>query len=233
MTTQSVSFMHDLESRYRQKSGLADRSQYKIFYGLVRPAPILALGINPGGDPANMLPDGVRHLDGPQVGAASSGFYENNECDLLDCSWRENNVLNLLLPLVSGSRDRIRNEVVKTNMAFRRSKHAPKTKVGQWMNEAAPFLAEIIKFVRPRLILLTGVKLEDFNARYAVNCEIQDRTLREDSINQTVFAAERVNLKSGYRSVAVQVAHASQFSWTYDKYNVPRHIQELLAPHSL
>ena len=57
-----VEFMRDLELRYKKISGLTDRSQYKIFYGPVRQAQILVLGINPGGDPANTEPDGLTQL---------------------------------------------------------------------------------------------------------------------------------------------------------------------------
>jgi hypothetical protein len=79
MSAGYISFMKDLEARYRVASGLVDRSQYKIFYGPVRPADILALGINPGGEPAEMMPDGVRHRVGPKIGVASAGYYENND----------------------------------------------------------------------------------------------------------------------------------------------------------
>ena len=50
MVDAQVAFMKDLEHRYQEVSGLQDRSAYKIFYGPVRPAPVMVLGINPGGD---------------------------------------------------------------------------------------------------------------------------------------------------------------------------------------
>jgi hypothetical protein len=213
--------MQGLEARYRATSGLVDRSQYKIFYGPVRPAEILALGINPSGDPAEIMPDGVQHRVGPKIGAASAGYYENNESDLLDCSWPENNVLKLLIPLVGGERESIRSRVVKTNMAFRRSKKANKIDIDQAKAEAAPFLAEIIAVVQPRLILLTGVKLEEFARRYCRDCVPAGETLRDDGVKQTVFRAAQITLRANAApALAVQVAHASQFSWTYDRYQV-------------
>jgi hypothetical protein len=66
-------------------SGLTDKAHYKILYGPIRPAQILVPGINPGGDPSNAEPDGVKSKTG-EVAAASSGFYESGECDLLDCT---------------------------------------------------------------------------------------------------------------------------------------------------
>ncbi len=51
MDTQFTPFMRDLERRFRVATGLPNRSQYKIFYGQIRPALIRTLGINPGEDP--------------------------------------------------------------------------------------------------------------------------------------------------------------------------------------
>src|SRR5450631_172673 len=114
-------FMRDLEARFMQASGFADRSAYKIFYCQVRQAPILTLGINPGGSPANTNPDGRKHRDGI-VAAASASFFERDEHDIIDCEWRENTGLRrVLTPLVGGELSRIRSEVVKTNLAFHRS----------------------------------------------------------------------------------------------------------------
>lgn len=225
-----VPFMQSLETRYRAASGLVDRSQYKVFYGPVRPAEILVLGINPGGDPAEMMPDGVRYRVGPRVGAASAGYYEKNESDLLDCTWRENNVLKIIVPLVGGDREEVRTQVVKSNVAFRRSKKANEIDIGRAKTEAVPFLAEIIEAVRPRLILLTGVRLDEFARRY---CEISvpvGETVRDDAVKQTVFRAAHVTPRASTAPVlAVQVAHASQFSWTYDRYEVADRIRKLLS----
>jgi len=230
MNTEYVPFMQDLEARYRAASGLTDRSQYKIFYGPVRPAEILALGINPGGEPAEMMPDGVRHRVGPKIGAASAGYYENNESDLLDCTWPENNVLKLLIPLVGGERESVRARVVKTNVAFRRSAKAHKIDIDRAKAEAAPFLAEIIGVVQPRLVLLTGVKLDEFARRYCRDSAPAGETVRDDGVKQTVFRAARVTLRAtAAPALAVQVAHASQFSWTYERYQVAERVQALLT----
>jgi len=221
-------FMQDLERRYRDTTGLADRSQYKIFYGPIHAADILVLGINPGGNPANMLPNGVDHKDGIGIGAASAGYYENGENDLLDCNWRENNVLKLLVPLLGGKREAVRSCVVKTNVAFRRSPNVAKIDVQRAMTEAAPFLTEILEVVHPNLILLTGVKLEDFCSRYCTSCAPVGESVRDDRINQVVFAAAKMSLRVPERAViGVQVAHASQFSWTYERYAVPERINKL------
>ena len=74
-TEADIEFMRSLEDEYKVVSRLHDRSQFKIFYGPVWRAPIMLLGINPGGDPKTISPDGVHHLDGRRSKAASSIGY--------------------------------------------------------------------------------------------------------------------------------------------------------------
>jgi hypothetical protein len=160
--------------------------------------------------------------------AASATYYEGNEHDLLDCQWRENNVVKLLAPLVGGNPETIRNTVVKTNMAFRRSTAAKKIDLTKAMNEAAAILTEIMDLVNPRLILLTGVKMADFSSRYCEECLPLSEPLVDSSVRQTVFWPCLVRRKGWKAQVlAVQVAHASQFSWTYEKYAVAQRIAKL------
>jgi len=120
--TANVDFMRALEEEYRRASGLEKRSKYKIFYGQVFPAPILTLGLNPGGTPDGTSGDGTRQKDG-SMASASASYFENMENDVIDCDWRENTGLRkLLLPLVGHDHDRFRREIVKSNVAFRRSR---------------------------------------------------------------------------------------------------------------
>lgn len=227
-----VAFMRDLEARYKNQTGLRDRSQYKIFYSPVRPAEILVLGINPGGDPAKIMPDGMNlreNKGGEPRGASSAGYYENDEHDLLDCRWRENNIVKLLTPLLDGNRETIRDNVVKTNVAFRRSPKATGLDLDTAKAEAAPFLAEILEFVQPKLIVLAGVKLDEFSKWFCTSAELLGDAEVDRKVGQTVFKAAAVTLtKGGHRAIAAQVAHASQFSWTYEKYDVANKIKFIL-----
>src|SRR5579859_447790 len=111
-TETDIEFMRGLEDEFKARTGLIDRSQFKIFYCPIWRAPVLVLGINPGGDPVTIAPDGVRYRDGSSGRAASSVTYcENGEHDLLDCQWDENvGLLKLLLPIL-GSRIDIRTAV--------------------------------------------------------------------------------------------------------------------------
>jgi len=222
-------FMRDLEDRYRTASHLADRSQFRIFYGPVHPAVMLVLGINPGGDPADVMPDGVGSRSGGKLHAASAGYHENDESDVLDCDWPENRgLLKLVLPLVDDDRVALRSQMVKTNMAFRRSSKAHHIDLEAAKAEAAPFLAEIIDRVRPHLVLLAGVKLEEFTGRFCSHVEVIGEAIRDPGVKQTVFRAARVELRAtGTEALVVQVAHASQFGWTYEKYGVVERIRKV------
>ena len=219
----SISFMRKLEDQYQKTSGLVDRRDYKIFYSPIRRADILTLGDNPGGDP-NVIPPGAPGT------SASTGSFEKNEHDLLDCRWPENNVLKLLIPLLGGFREEIRERVVKTNLAFRRSPTKKSLAFGmsRAMDEAAPFLDQIITAVQPRLVHLSGPNVAEFVSRYASESSCLVEPVRDAAVNKTVFSAVRVRMRSaGLDLLVVQTAHASQFSWTYDKYNVAARIRQL------
>ena len=156
--------MKDIENRYRSVSGLKDRSQYKIFYCPVRPAEILILGINPGGDPNKTCRDGMHRCGNDKsMASSSSSFFENNEHDMLDCSWKENITKELVLPLINNDKECFRRQVVKSNMIFRRSQGVDKIKYhhngmteSQAYNESRIFVEEIFDIVKPHLIILEG-----------------------------------------------------------------------------
>ncbi|MCX6546727.1 MAG: hypothetical protein NTW40_01590 [Acidobacteria bacterium] len=230
MSTEWSSFMQDLEQRYQAASGLNDRAFYKIFYGPVRPAPVLLLGINPGGDPAEVAEGAVKQKNGSDS-AASAGYYENDECDLLDCDWRENTGLKkILLPLFEGDENRIRAEVVKTNLAFRRSKTKTGIDFERAKQEAAPFLSEIIGRVRPRLVLLTSLDVTSFVANFGSVLQPVVAPERDPKVGQIVFEAAKTMLcAANSEALVVRVAHASQFNWTYERYGVVERIQALVA----
>jgi hypothetical protein len=227
--TPHTPFMRDLETRFARISGLENRSAYKIFYGQVRPAPILTLGINPGGAPENTNPDGRTHKDGV-IAAASASFYENDEHDVLDCEWRENRSLRrLLLPLVGNDPARIRSDVVKTNLAFHRSVSRRDIDLEAAIDQSAPFLGEIIETVSPSLVLLTGVAVQSFTRRFAVDSKFVVPQERDPGVKQVVFAAALATTKAGGNEVlVVQLAHPSMFGWTYTRYKVAQRICRLL-----
>lgn len=226
----NVDFMRALEQDYRLVSGVKNRSEYKIFYGQVFPSPILTLGLNPGGTQEGTSEDGTRQKDGSPA-SSSGSYFEQMENDILDCDWRENNGLRtLLLPLVNHDQQRFRSEIVKTNVAFRRSRAVRDIDLAAAEKEAAPFIERIIDRVSPRLIVLTGASKDRFLTLYTLNSRPLTETIRDPKINHVVFAASAARLKSvDHETVVVQVDHASQFAWTYETYNVSHRIAELMG----
>jgi hypothetical protein len=221
--------MSELEGRFKKATSLKDRSEYKLYYGPVRPALVLTLGKNPAGTPSGTSSDGCFNLNDGTRASASAGYFENEEHDLLDCEWRENHGLRkLLLPLFSDNQERIRREVVKTNVAFQRSSSSPREQA-TFEEICAPYLNEIIGVVSPKLILLTGPDISVFASRFGTKCVTVVDPVRDLRVKHTVFAAVKLQLrKTGQEALAVQVAHASQFSWTYKRYGIVDEIQKLV-----
>jgi hypothetical protein len=228
--TANVDFMRALEEKYRQVSEVKNRSEYKIFYGQVFPAPILTLGLNPGGITEGTSEDGTRQNDGSPA-SSSGSYFEQMENDILDCDWRENTGLRkLLLPLVGHDQNRFRSEIVKTNIAFRRSRAVSDIDLAVAEREAVPFIETIIARVSARLIVLTGPSIDRFLTLYALDSQPLTETIKAPGINHVVFAATEARLRSVDReTIVVQVAHASQFSWTYERYGVSAKIAGLMG----
>jgi hypothetical protein len=187
------------------------------------------LGINPGGDPANVHSDGRTNIDG-SIAAASATFYEKDEHDVLDCSWPENTgLLKVLTPLMGGDKSRIRTGVVKTNLAFQRSAKKTDINIESAMNLTHSYLSEMIAVVQPSLVLLTGVPIIEFTDRYAIESEVVASQERDPSVKQVVFEASRVTLNcADSNALVVRLAHASQFGWTYERYGVAEKISRLM-----
>jgi len=83
--------------------------------------------------------------------------------------------------------------------------------------------------VNPRLVLLTGVPLSEFTDRYGIVSRRLRKPIRDDGVGHVVFDAARATLRhSTHEVLVVQLAHASQFGWTYAKYKVVRRILKLL-----
>jgi hypothetical protein len=186
------------------------------------------LGINPGGSPSQTSIDGTKDESG-SLASASASYFERGEHDLLDCNYRENAGLRaLLLPLVGNDPARLRREAVRTNMAFRRTASVKELDRSRAYAEAKPYLLRIIHRVAPTVVLLTGVPIETFNSLYASRTQVVSPEERDPGVKQVVFSAVRSAIPGIQHPVLViQVAHASQFSWTYAKYRVSERVLEL------
>lgn len=154
--------MRAIDSEYRAHTGFTDSRFYKIFYSRIDPAPLLVLGVNPGGDPENPS----------SLISASSSFFENYEHDYVDCSYTiQRMMLPLLEHVLKATPDQIR-AIPKTNLAFRRSPKEDGFKkyhgmsLADGMKESKPWLERIIRHVSPKMILLETMKPERFASLY-------------------------------------------------------------------
>lgn len=228
--------MKSWEQRFQAATGFADRSFYKIFYGLIRPAPILLLGINPGGSPDTVSVDGTLNLKNNSPAAASASYYENGESDLLDCSWPENQILKLVRPIASEMGISLRNQVVKTNVAFHRSSTAPRKTILAQMELARPILSELVELVSPKLIILSGDYVHEFVNHHCRASKELATLEKETSVGQTAIWPWEITLNGKTeKTLLVQVASASQFSWIYGRHDVARRTiayWKQLAEHS-
>lgn len=144
MTDKSADYMADLEQRYCKATGLHSRDDYSIFYGPLRPSRLMMLNANPGGSPTNY--EVVNVLDG-----------EHEYVEGRDSGPTTRNGAEILAALAGTSApDAIRRFQV-FNRFFRRSRTSPSASlVESYMQEAAPFLAELIAYVRPEAMLFGG-----------------------------------------------------------------------------
>lgn len=160
-----IDLMSRLDAEFRATSGLTDRRFYKIFYSAIAPAPLLALGFNPGGE-----------IDGTDLNASSS-FYENWEHDYVDFRHHGKQyslagpTYDLLVRVLQTTSEDAIRRIPATNVIFRRSRHASALNLTSRAaaHESAPVLAQILRAVDPATILLLGSTA--FRAFVGVHCD--------------------------------------------------------------
>lgn len=205
---QSIEFMKGLDHRFQLASGLQDRRYYSIFYSRVQPSRVIVIGIKPGG-----RTDGSHQL-------ASQSFYEDWEHEYVDMNYRIAEVMRpaLMQALEAKSKDELRR-VPKTNTFFQRAVGTDDFTGAELSRNAAmcaPFLAEILAYVRPQTIILEGAGARDNLVRYQCRAveEISDETvlgMRRGAENR-FFRKERAMLLPVGRSVdLLTLGHPSQF----------------------
>jgi len=208
-----VTRMKEIERRYCALATLSGRSYYTVFYSPVRPADILVLGCNPGGDPTTVHWDGVNRLKGmTSPAAASLSYFENDEHNMLDCDYPENNTTAIVLNLVGGDEAEFRRNVVKTNLAFRRSPgldNVPKYHNGMTLTqayaEARPFIKEIFDLVQPELVILEGSIFDHFMKA----ARLPDRKNNSNPIDGPIKTQHRGRSTDLYRLHRVNAPHNS------------------------
>jgi hypothetical protein len=202
--------MQDLEARYQRASGLSDRLDYTIFYSRVRPAPLLILGWNPGGDPK----------DPSTVLRASDGWYENDEHEYVDSHYTIALAMRAFLVdiLRLESPEPIRR-LPKSNITFRRSPDAASLGMPtrQALIEARPFLREILDRVQPSVLVLEGKQTSDaFRRHYCTdewNPGPEAPVTSPNGLHKaTIFSTSRTTLAHSRQPVTtINLGHPSRY----------------------
>ena len=139
--------MQRLDAAYREGTGLSDRRYYSMFYVVPARSDFLMLNANPGGSPDNFHIVNVAGGQHEYIEGANSGRTTRNGAELLR--------------YLVGTRDPegIRHVQV-SNISFRRS--PDKSRLGlpfsRAVQEAEPFVRELLIFIQPKAILFAGDK---------------------------------------------------------------------------
>ena len=159
---QTIALMSDIDTEFRKSSGLSDPRYYKIFYSRIDPAPLLVLGINPGGAPDQE----------EEIISASAGYFEKFEHDYVDCDYAIQRVMLPFLQNILGATSEEIRGIPKSNLAFRRSPGEDSFRayhqltLAAAMKESHPSMVRIIQNVQPKMILLETMKPEVFSTLY-------------------------------------------------------------------
>lgn len=208
VTDDAVGFMADLDERFRNATGLFDRRYYSMFYSRLQPARIMVIGIKPGG-----RTDGSHQL-------ASQGFYEDWSHEYVDQDYRIAAVMRpaLMKALGASSADDLRG-VPKTNTFFQRAVGTDDFSAADLtrnVQQCAPYLTEMLAFVRPDAIVLEGSGARDNFVRHqCTNVEIEEGSeiygLRRGASNR-FFRKELAFIRPiGKVVTLLTLGHPSQF----------------------
>lgn len=226
----SIEFMADLDRRFREVSGLSDRRDYSIFYSRLQPARVMVLGIKPGG-----RRDGTHQL-------ASHGFYEGWEHEYVDMNYPIARVMRaaLMKALGASSPDQLRG-VPKSNVIFHRAPCVDAFTPAEMRAYAAmeaPFLAEMLAFVRPEAIILEGLEARNLFVRHQCTDVHEDVDRRIEGMRRgrmsRFFVQEEAYVPVlGRRISLLTLGHPSHFGHLPDWRRAVSAMAEMLGPEWL
>lgn len=157
----AVQFMRDLDAEYRQTTGLSHRKHYSIFYAPPARSEFLMLNANPGGSPEN-----YSYVD------VMSGEHEYIEG--LDSGRTTRNTAEILRYILATNDNEALRSIQVSNMAFRRSPSSlTKRQFERDCEEAKPFVAQLVRYVRPRAMLFAG------NDKFKSFAKVHDGAVKE------------------------------------------------------
>lgn len=207
----TLEFMRKLDEEYCTVSGLTERRLYSIYYSKVAPSSLMVIGYNPGGDPD--------HWDESLL--ASRSFYENDEHEYVDCHYPLAVAMRSFLTTVLGLRsvEQVRT-VPKTNLIFRRSRSQESLglRPAEALEEARPFVEQIIERVQPCAIFFEGtVTLDQFERLYTEDVSrFRDGppvTTPNGRNHATIFRLDDGHVRClGRRVTLIGLGHPSKYS---------------------
>lgn len=231
-TNPEIELMKELDADYRRRSGLRDRCFYSIFYSRIPPAPLMILGINPGGDPENW-----------SLQPGSDEFCSAWQHDYVDERYDIQDVMQPLLKRVLEIDDGILRRIPKTNMVFRRSTGVGKFKAQQggmtmWqaLDESAPTLERIIRRVSPQAIIFEGHNaLAMFNHAFGVGplgpSLVEPVTTANGRFPALVYAVHEIATSFLPQSLlGFSLAHPSKFGRRLEFRTAEQDMRTRLAP---
>ncbi len=163
----ATALMKDIDRRYREYSELSDIRYYKIFFSRLQSADVLVAGINPAGNPEDWPEEVRQYYPGAWIERvlANDFWFEKGEHEYVDCSYPiQQTMLTFVTDILQATPNDVRH-VPKINLAFRRTPRADnqifrqihEMTLAEAQQEARPFVEEILKRVKPRVILLEGI----------------------------------------------------------------------------
>lgn len=196
--------MRDIEARYNEATGLRDRAYYSIFYGPLRKSKFLMLNANPGGRP-----------DSYQIVDVFAGQHEYIEGRNSGPTTR--NGAEILLHICGGTNPEALRGVQVLNRFFRRSPSVEKRTECAYMEEARPFLAELIEYIEPEAILFGG------DSSVATFAQVHKAAMRgapvvrgPNGTNEAVYFGEYELALPYYRRVqAFSIYHPSKLNGVF------------------
>jgi hypothetical protein len=201
----NYALMSDIERRYERVSGLTSRDYYSIFYGPLRQSKLLMINANPGGTPQKYRIVDVMAGQHEYIEGRTSGPTTRNGAEML--------------MHMAGSDDPedIRGVQV-LNRFFRRSPQRPDSSTeAAFMEEARPFLAELINYIEPEAVIFGGdAGVSVFAKAHGGSAKGQPPLKGPNGSSEAVYLREYELRLPYYRSVpAFGIYHPSKMNGVF------------------
>ena len=219
-----IESMKSIEANFKEVSGLPDRRHFKIFYSPVFRAELLVLGLQPRGQPSDFSADGMHDFARNLPSAASAGFYDKGENDILDCDWSFARGMSALIASgLFSDRSSFRSNAVVSNLSFVRREKVKKAEIMSDIAMSREGIAKILRAVRPKAIITTfdfqKYPIHGLTGQSVASCA------KAPGVGQLILQVGAA-LLDGMPVSLYGVAHPSQFSWIYATFGVGRTIRQ-------